>query len=100
MKSIGMDLKIISTSFCGYNYLLVIRCNNSHFITIDMFKTRKASDVAESLFQKLICANGTNIKEIYCDNDTAFNNEIVSTLFKTLGITVQSYQSNPAECAI
>ncbi len=44
--------------------------------------------VAESLFQKLVCAHGTNIKEIYCDLDTAFKNEIVATLFKTLGITV------------
>ncbi len=65
----------------------------------------KASEVAESLFQKLICAHGTNIKEIYCDLDTAFKNEIVSTLFNSLWISVkfwsvQSHQSNPAECAI
>ncbi len=71
----------------------------------DMLKTRTASGVAESLFQKLIYTYGTNIKEIYCDLDSAFKNEIVSTLFKTLGITVkfcsiQSHQSNPAEHAI
>ncbi len=82
-----------------------MRCNHSRFIITDTFKTRKASEVAESLFQKLICDHGTNIKEIYCDLDTAFKNEIVSTLFKTFGITVkfcsiQSHQGNPAECAI
>ncbi len=70
-----------------------------------MLKTRKASEVAELLFQKLICAHGTNIKEIYCDLDNIFKNEIVSTLFKSLVITVkfcsvQSHQSNPAEHAI
>ncbi len=105
MESISMDLKVMPTSFHGYNYLLVMRYNHSRFIITDTLKTRKASEVAESLFQKLICAHETNINEIYCDLDTAFKNEIVSTLFKTLGITVmfcsvQSHQSNPAERAI
>ncbi len=105
MQSISVDLKVMPTLFCGYNYLLVIRCNHSCFIIADIFKTRKASEVAESLFQKLICAHGTNIKEIYCDLNTDFKNEIDSTLFKTLGITVkfcsiESHQSNPGECAI
>ncbi len=105
MESISMDLKVMPTSFCDYNYLLVMRCNHSCFIITDTIKTRKASEVEESLFQKLICAHGTNIKGICCDLDTAFKNEIVSTLFKTLGITVkfcsvQSHQSNPAERAI
>ncbi len=82
-----------------------MRCNHSSFIIIDTLKTRKASEVAESLFQKLICAHGTNIKEIYCDLDTAFKNEILSTLFNTREITVklcsvQSHQRNLAKCAI
>ncbi len=72
---------------------------------MDTLKSRKASEVAESIFQKLFWAHGTNIKEIYCDLDTAFKNDIVSTLFNSLGIqvkfcSVQSHQSNPAECAI
>ncbi len=89
MESISIDLKVMPTSFRDYNYLLVMRCNHSQFIITDTLKTRKASEVAEYLFQKLICAHGTNIREIYCDLDTAFKNEIVSTLFKTLGITVK-----------
>ncbi len=105
VESISMDLNVMPTSFRSYNYLLVMRCNHSRFIITDTLKTRKASKVVESLFQKLICAHGTNIKEIYCDLDTAFKNEIVSTLFNMLGITVkfcnvQSHQSNTAECAI
>ncbi len=79
-----MDLKVMPTSFSGYNYL-VMRCNHSHFIITDMLKTRKASEVAESLFQKLICTHGTNIKEIYYNLDITFKNEIASTLFKTFG---------------
>ncbi len=91
-------------SFRQYNYLLVMRCNHSRFIITDTHK-KKSSEVAESLFQKLIRVHGTNIKEIYCDLDTAFKNEIVSTFFKTLGVTVkfcsiQSHQSNPPECVI
>ncbi len=105
MQSISMDLKVMPTSFRGYNYLWVMSCNHSRYIITDTLKTRKASEVAKSIFQKLIYTHGTNIKEIYCDLDTAFKNEIVSTLFKSLGITVkfcsvQSHQSNPAEHAI
>ncbi len=100
-----MDLKVMPTSFCGYNYLLVMRCNHSHFIITNTLKTKNPSEVAESIIPKLICAHGTNIKEIYCDLDTAFKNEIVSTLLNTLGIivkfcSVQLHQSNPAERAI
>ncbi len=102
MESISMDLKVMPTSCRGYNYLLVMRCNHLRFVITDTLKTRKASEVAESIFQKLICAHGTNIKEIYCDLDTAIKNEIVSSLFLSLGIqvkfcSVQSHQSNPAE---
>ncbi len=105
MESISMDLKVVPTSFRGYNYLLVMRYNHSRFIITYTLKTRKASEVVESLFKNLICAHGTNIKGIYCDLDTAFKNEIVSTLFKSPGITlkfysVQSHQSNLVECAI
>ncbi len=68
MKSINMDLKVMPTSFRGYNYLLVMRCNHSRFIITDTLKSRKASQMAESLFQKLICTHSTNIKEIYYDS--------------------------------
>ncbi len=79
-----------------------MRCNHPCFVIKDTLKTRKASEVAESNFQKIICVHGTNIKEIYCDLDTAFKDEIVSILFTLLGIqvkfySVQSHQSNPAE---
>ncbi len=105
MEQISMDLKVMPTSFHGYNYLFVMCCNYSHFVIRYTLKSRKASEVTESIFQKLICAHGTNIKEIYCDHDTAFKNNIVSTLFNSLGIQVKfcgvpSHQSNPAECAI
>ncbi len=75
MEYISVDLKVMPTSFHGYNYLLVMRCNHSRFIITDMLKTIKASEVAKSLFKKLICAHGTNIKEIYCDLNTAFKNK-------------------------
>ncbi len=33
-----MDLKVMPTSFRGYNYLLVMRCNHSCFIITDMLR--------------------------------------------------------------
>ncbi len=47
MESISMVMKVMPTSFQGNNYLLVMRCNHSHFIITDTLKTRKASEVAE-----------------------------------------------------
>ncbi len=69
--------------FILWNLLL---CNQSRFIIIDTLKLRKAFEVAKSIFQKLICAHGTNMKEIYCDLDTGFKNDIISTLFNSSGI--------------
>jgi hypothetical protein len=105
MQSLSMDLKVMPTSLRGYNYLLVIRCNHSRFLVTDALKSRKASEVVESLFQTVICQHGTNIKEIYCDLDTAFKNEIMNILSSSLNIkikfcSVQSHQSNPAERSI
>ena len=105
MESLSMDLKVMPTSLRGYNYILVIRCNHSRFLVTDALKSRKASEIVESLFQNVICQHGTNIKEIYCDLDTAFKNEIMNILSKSLNIkikfcSVQSHQSNPAERSI
>ncbi len=80
-----MDLNVMPTSFHGYNYLLVLCCNQSRFMITDVLKTRKVTVVVESIFQKLICAHGTNIKEIYCDMDIAFKKEMMNTLLSSLG---------------
>ncbi len=100
-----MDLKVMPTSFRGYNYLMVIRCTNSLYIITDALKTRKATEVAESIFQKLICTHGTNIKEIYYDLDTAFKIKVIRILLSSFKIKVkfcgvQSHNSNPADRSI
>ncbi len=51
MESINMDLKVMPTNFRGHNYLLLIHCNNSCYIITDALKTRKATEVAESIFR-------------------------------------------------
>jgi hypothetical protein len=105
MRSISMDIKVLPLSERGYRYLLVLRCNHTRYIMVDCLKTRTAREVAESLFQTLICTHGTNVEEIYTDLDTAFNNELMDIIFKTLGIkikfcSVASHMSNPAERSI
>ncbi len=62
-----MDLKVIPSSDRGYNYLLVMRCNNSCYIITEALKTRQAKGVVNDIFQNLICAHGINIKIIYWD---------------------------------
>ncbi len=43
MNSISMDLKVMPSSNRGYNYLLVMRCNNSRFIVTECLMTRQAN---------------------------------------------------------
>ncbi len=105
MELVSMDLKILRTSFRGYNYLFIIRCNYSWFLITDVLKSRKYSEVMESFFKTLICAQGTNRKEIDCDLNTAFKNDIMTTLTNVLAIkvtfhSIQSHQSNCAEYSI
>ena len=104
-ESLSMDIKVMPASTDGKHYLLVLRCNHSRFIITDALYTRKAVEVAESFFQNVICAHGTNIKKVYCDLDTAFKNAVMDYLTKTFGIevmfcSVESHQSNPAERSI
>ncbi len=51
MDSISIDLKVMPSSNRGYNYLLVMRCNNSRFIVTECFRTRQAKEVVEMLFK-------------------------------------------------
>ncbi len=64
-ESMSMDLNVMPSSHRGYNYLLVMRSNNSRYIITEALKTRQAKEVVEAIFQNLICAHGTNIKKIY-----------------------------------
>ncbi len=81
--SISMYLKVMPSSNAGYNYLLVMRCNNSRFMT-ECLRTRQAKEVVEAIFQNLICAHGTNISKIYCDLDTCFKNEIMDIMTRSI----------------
>ncbi len=42
MESISLDIKVVSTSFGGYNYLLVMACNHSCFIITDCQKSHRS----------------------------------------------------------
>ncbi len=42
-ESMLMDLKVMPSSDRGYNHLLVMRCNNSHYIITGALKTRQAT---------------------------------------------------------
>ncbi len=101
-----MYLKVMpSNNNRGYNYLLVMRCNNSRFIVTECLRTRQAKEVVEEIFQNLICTHGTNISKIYCDLATCFKNEIMDLMTHTLGIKVQFcsvdvHHANPAEHSI
>ncbi len=64
MESISMDLKIMPTSFCDYNYLLVMCCNHSCFIITDVLKTRKGTEVAKYIFQNIICTHGKHKRDL------------------------------------
>ncbi len=51
MQSISLDLKVMPTSYRGYNYLMVMSCNNSRYIITDILKTRKAKKLQNLYFK-------------------------------------------------
>ncbi len=84
MESVSVELKVMPTIFRGYSYLFAIHWNHSRFLITDALKSRNVSEVMKTIFQNLICAHSTNIKEIYCDLDTAFKNEVMNTLLNSV----------------
>ena len=54
MQDLSTNIKHMPTAFCGYQYLLVITCDQTNFTIITPLRSRDAQTVAEALIYRVI----------------------------------------------
>ena len=52
MQDLSIDIKHMPTAFGGYQYLLVITCDQTNFTIVTPLRSRDAQSVAEALIYK------------------------------------------------
>ena len=66
MQDISVNIKHMPTAFDGYQYLLVITCDQTNFTIITPLRSRDAQSVAEALIYRVIYLFGPP-RQIICD---------------------------------
>ena len=69
MQDLSTDIKHMPIAFGGYQYLLVITCDQTSFTVITPLRSRDAQSVAEALIYRVIYLFGPPI-QIICDEVT------------------------------
>ena len=83
MQDLSIDIKHMPTAFGGYQYLLVIMCDQTNFTIITPLRSRDAQSVAKALIYRVIYLFGPP-RQIICDETTKFTSHIVQAILHTL----------------
>ena len=75
MQDLSIDIKHMPTAFGGYQYLLVITCDQTNFTIITPLRNRDAQSVAEALIYQVIYLFGPP-RQIICDEAAEFTSHI------------------------
>ena len=54
MQDLSIDIKHMPTAFGGYQYLLVITCDQTSFTIVTPFRSRDVQSEAEALIYRMI----------------------------------------------
>ena len=60
MQDLSIDIKHMPTAFGGYQYLLVIMCDQTNFTIVTPLRSRGAQSVAEALIYIFVWTTKTN----------------------------------------
>ena len=71
----------MSMAFGGYQYLLVITCDQTNFTIINPLRSRDAQSVAEALIYRVIYLFGPP-RQIICDKAAEFTSHIVQAIVR------------------
>ena len=71
------------TAFGGYQYLLVITCDQTNFTIVTPLRSRDAQSVAEALIYRVIYLFGPP-RQIICDEAAEFTSHIVQAILHML----------------
>ena len=70
-------------TFSGYQYLLVITCDQTNFTVVTPLRSRGAQSVAEALIYRVMCLFGPP-RQIICDEAAEFTSQIVQAILHML----------------
>ena len=104
LSRLSMDIKHMPISSKGYNYLLVIMCEVSHFVITAPMKRARADEVANILYNDVICYFGPPT-HLICDQEPAFMSNVMQLLLdlykiKLCTVSPTNHQSLQAEHGI
>ena len=83
MQDLSIDIKHMPIAFSGYQYLLVITCNQTNFTIVTPLRSRDAQSVAEALIYRviyLLCPP----RQIICNEAAEFTSHVVQAILHML----------------
>ena len=80
---LSIDIKHMPTAFGGYQYLLVITCDQTNFTIVTPLRSRDAQTVAGALIYRVIYLFGPP-QQIICDEAAEFTWHIVKAILHVL----------------
>ena len=83
MPDLSIDIKHMPITFGGYQYLLVITCDQTNFTIVTPLRRRDAQSVAEALIYRVIYFFGPP-RQIICDEAAEFTSHIVQAILYML----------------
>ena len=101
MQDHFIDIKHMPMAFGGYQYLLVITCDQTNFTIVTPLRNRDAQTVAEALIYRVIYLFGPR-RQIICDEAADFTSHIVQAILHMLNcrlkvISPYNHGSNKVE---
>ena len=83
MQDLSIDIKHMPTAFGGYQYLLVITCDQTNFTTFTPLRSRDAQSVEEALIYRVIYLFRPP-RQIICNEAAKFTSHIVQAILHVL----------------
>ena len=83
MQDLSIDIKHMPMAFGGYQYLLVITCDQTNLTIVTPLRSRDAQTVAKALIYRVIYLFGPP-RQIICDEAAEFTSHIVQAILHML----------------
>ena len=83
MQDFSINIKHMPTAFGGYQYLLVIMCDQTNFSIVTPLRSRDAQSVVEALIYQVIYLFGLP-RQIICDKAAQFTSHIIQAILHML----------------
>ena len=89
MSRLSMDLKVMSRSQKGHQYILCVIDKVTNYPVSALLYQAKSEEVGEALIEHIITKYGTP-EYMMMDQDSAFMSSLMNYLFKALGIKIKT----------